>query len=1191
MQLENRRFTYKDLQKITNNFEQVLGKGGFGYVYYGILEEGSQVAVKLRSQSSNQGVKEFLGEAQILTRIHHKNLVSMIGYCMDGDYMALVYEYMSEGTLEEHIAGRDHNKRNLTWIERLRIALESAQGLEYLHKGCSPPLIHRDVKATNILLNLKLEAKIADFGLSKAFNRDSDTHVSASILAGTPGYIDPEYHATMMPTAKSDVYGFGVVLLELVTGKNPILRTPEPISLIHWVQQRLQCGNIEGVVDTRMHGVYDINSVWKVAEIALKCTAQASTQRPTMTDVVVQLQECLDLEYGHASSVPELSIDHVSKTRTILEMDHLERLQLSTVVEKMAARSCLHLLIILAAGVLQAARAQPDSDGFISIDCGLSGTAGYVDNATKLSYSPDAAFTDAGTNNNISVEYFSPANSRIFDNVRSFPSGAAPRSCYTLSSLVAGLKYLVRANFMYGNYDGLRRPPVFDLYSGVNFWRTVNITDAAASITAEAIIVVPEDSMQVCLLNTGAGTPFISGLDLRPLKNSLYPQANATQGLVMVDRVNYGPTDTFIRYPDDPRDRGWRPLIDTTRYVEVSTTKTVQNVAKDLFEAPSAVMQTAITPRNASDSIEVYWTADPSAASAGDPPPGYIAIMHFSELQLVQGNAVRAFNISLNDEWLDRMMPDYLYADADYNTVPFRGSNRYNLTFRATANSTLPPIINALEIFSVIPTTNVPTYAKDVSGITAIKKQYEVKQNWMGDPCVPKTLAWDWLTCSYAISSSPTITGVNLSYNLLTGSIPKALSQLSSLKVLYENNLDLCINDTCPSPNGKPKLAIYISVPVVAVTVILVRKTKGSANNIVNPHSEPTSHSHGSDSYGHGSIQLENRRFTYKDLQMITNNFEQVLGKGGFGYVYYGILEEGTQVAVKLRSQSSNQGVKEFLREAQILTRIHHKNLVSMIGYCKDGEYMALVYEYMSEGTLEEHIAGRDRNKRNITWTERLRIALESAQGLEYLHKGCSPPLIHRDVKATNILLNMKLEAKIADFGLSKAFNHDSDTHVSTSILVGTPGYIDPEYHATMMPTTKSDVYGFGMVLLELVTGKSPILRTPEPISLIHWAQQRLQCGNIDAVVDARMHGVYDVNSVWKVTEIALKCTAQASAHRPMMTDVVAKLQECLDLEHGRAGSVSELSIDHVSKTNTIFEMGHLEKIPLPTMSSSPSTR
>lgn len=146
-------------------------------------------------------------------------------------------------------------------------------------------------------------------------------------------------------------------------------------------------------------------------------------------------------------------------------------------------------------------------------------------------------------------------------------------------------------------------------------------------------------------------------------------------------------------------------------------------------------------------------------------------------------------------------------------------------------------------------------------------------------------------------------------------------------------------------------------------------------------------------------------------------------------------------------------------------------------------------------------------------------------------------------------------------------------------------------YHATMMPTTKSDVYGFGVVLLELVTGKSPILRTPEPISLIHWAQQRMQCGNIEGVVDARMHGVYDVNSVWKVAEIGLMCTAQASAHRPMMTDVVAKLQECQDLEHGRAGSVAEPSIDHVSKTNTIFEIDRLERIPLPTMSSGPSAR
>jgi serine/threonine protein kinase len=154
------------------------------------------------------------------------------------------------------------------------------------------------VKATNILLDTKLEAKIADFGLSKTFNRDNEAHISTNTLVGTPGYVDPEYQATMQPTTKSDVYSFGVVLLELITGRQAILSDPEPTSIIHWVRQRLARGNIEDVVDVRMRGDYDINGVWKAAEIALKSTMQVSAQRPTMTDVVGQLQECLQLEEG-----------------------------------------------------------------------------------------------------------------------------------------------------------------------------------------------------------------------------------------------------------------------------------------------------------------------------------------------------------------------------------------------------------------------------------------------------------------------------------------------------------------------------------------------------------------------------------------------------------------------------------------------------------------------------------------------------------------------------------------------------------------------------------------------------------------------------------------------------------------------------------------------------------------------------
>ncbi|PNT72056.1 hypothetical protein BRADI_2g38948v3 [Brachypodium distachyon] len=759
----------------------------------------------------------------------------------------------------------------------------------------------------------------------------------------------------------------------------------------------------------------------------------------------------------------------------------------------------LLLLLCLAAGGILQSDAQPDSKGFISIDCGYTGTS-YVDDSTTLSYSPDAGFNDAGTNHNISGEYNRPLLSRRSQNLRSFPDGT--RNCYTLRSLVSGLKYLIRATFFYGNYDGLNQPPVsFDLYIGVNFWASPNMSSwsdpTGGLVTAEAIVVVPDDFVQVCLVNTGAGTPFISGLDLRPLKRTLYPQATAAQGLVMFGRLNAAPTNkTYIaRYPDDPHDRIWYPWYDAEKWAEMSTTERVQNIENDLFEAPSAVMQTAITPRNASNNIEFYWDAKPKP---NDPLPGYIAIMYFTELQLLNGNDVRQFYVNLNgNPWFPAgVTPQYLSNSATYNSSPSR-LNRYNISINATSNSTLPPILNAVEVFSVIPTTNIGTDSQDASASMSIKAKYQVQKNWMGDPCLPKNMAWDRLTCSYAIDNPSRITSMDLSNNSLTGSIPDALSQLPSVTVI-----DLSGNQLSGSiPPGLLK-----RIEDGSLDLRRRNQQQGSMNNMtaVKPQDlEAMSTA----SYGGGdddSLRIvDNRRFTYKELEMITNGFQRMLGQGGFGRVYDGFLEDGTQVAVKLRSHASSQGVKEFLAE----------NLVSMIGYCKDGEYMALVYEYMAQGTLREHIA---------------------------------------DVKATNILLNARLEAKIADFGLSRAFNHDTDP-IPTNTLVGTPGYVDPEYQATMQPTTKSDVYSFGVVLLELVTGMPAVLSDPEPTSIIHWARQRLARGNIEGVVDACMRGAYDVNCVWKVAEIALECTTQASAQRPTMADVVAQLQECIELEKDRA--------------------------------------
>ncbi|GLT72851.1 hypothetical protein SLA2020_447500 [Shorea laevis] len=234
---KKREFTYADIQMITNNFVRILGKGGFGEVYHGYVDD-NQVAVKMLSPSSVQGYQQFQAGGKLTSmRVHHRNLTTLIGFCNEESNIGLIYEYMPNGNLQEHLS--DGNQNILSWEKRLQIAIEAAQGLEYLHNGCKPPIIHRDVKSTNILLNENLQAKLADFGLSKIFPTDDGTHMSTKI-AGTPGYLDPEYFQSNRLTEKSDVYSFGIVLLEIITSRPVIARTNERTHISQWVVAELK---------------------------------------------------------------------------------------------------------------------------------------------------------------------------------------------------------------------------------------------------------------------------------------------------------------------------------------------------------------------------------------------------------------------------------------------------------------------------------------------------------------------------------------------------------------------------------------------------------------------------------------------------------------------------------------------------------------------------------------------------------------------------------------------------------------------------------------------------------------------------------------------------------------------------------------------------------------------------------------
>ncbi|PPD94232.1 hypothetical protein GOBAR_DD08744 [Gossypium barbadense] len=288
-------FTFKEMALATDNFNSSnqVGQGGYGKVYKGTLPDKTVVAIKRAEEGSLQGQKEFFTEIKLLSRLHHRNLVSLVGYCDEEGEQMLVYEFLPNGTLRDWLSAK--SKRSLNFGMRLRIALGSAKGILYLHTEAHPPVFHRDIKASNILLDSKLNAKVADFGLSRLAPALEDEgavpdHVS-TVVRGTPGYLDPEYFLTHKLTDRSDVYSLGVVFLEMLTGMRPISHGR---NIVREVNTAHQSGLMMSIIDGRM-GCYPSECIERFAGLALSCCDNKPEKRPSMLDVVKQLEFILTM--------------------------------------------------------------------------------------------------------------------------------------------------------------------------------------------------------------------------------------------------------------------------------------------------------------------------------------------------------------------------------------------------------------------------------------------------------------------------------------------------------------------------------------------------------------------------------------------------------------------------------------------------------------------------------------------------------------------------------------------------------------------------------------------------------------------------------------------------------------------------------------------------------------------------------
>lgn len=670
---------------------------------------------------------------------------------------------------------------------------------------------------------------------------------------------------------------------------------------------------------------------------------------------------------------------------------------------------------------------------------------------------------------------------------------ALPKSGQNLKSALMSVvtdNFVLLNNFNFNNYNGsyMSKEYAINVTSNTLTLTFIPLNNSIAFVNAIEVVSIPDEVLPDQALSLNPTAPFSGLSDL---------------ALETVYRLNMG--GPLLTAQNDTLGRTWENDV---KYLHVNSSAVNVSVNPANIKYP-----TSVTPETAPNlvyaSAEMMGNANVPAVNFNitwvftvDRNFTYFVRVHFCDIASKSLNTL-VFNLFIND---DTALPSL-----DLSSITNDLSVPYYKDF--VSNSSVDS--DTLTV-SVGPDTMADTTNATINGLEIMKISNKFRS----------------LDGLFSVESLlPSSTSKNIHIGIMVGSIVGAVA------VVVVIGLCCCFFAARKSKTTQQRQHPWLPLPLYGNSQTMTKmSTTSQKSGTASCISLASSHL--------------GRLFMFQEILDATNKFDEslLLGVGGFGRVYKGTLEDGTNVAVKRGNPRSEQGIAEFRTEIEMLSKLRHRHLVSLIGYCDERSEMILVYEYMANGPLRSHLYGTELP--SLSWKQRLEICIGAARGLHYLHTGAAQSIIHRDVKTTNILLDENFVAKVADFGLSKTGPSLDQTHVSTAVK-GSFGYLDPEYFRRQQLTEKSDVYSFGVVLMEVLCTRpalNPVLPR-EQVNIAEWAMTWQKKGMLDQIMDSNLVGKVNPASLKKFGETAEKCLAEHGVDRPSMGDVLWNLEYALQLE------------------------------------------